>query len=63
MINIDHVDQATVYLSKPGLEVEIVTTSTTGVNVSLHCYGADGRYKFQMTRRKEITLNGQYLRV
>ena len=33
MINIDHVDQATIYLSKSGLEVEIITTSTTGVNV------------------------------
>jgi len=34
MINIDHVDQATVYLSKTTLDVEIITTSTTGVNVS-----------------------------
>jgi adenylyl cyclase-associated protein len=33
MINIDHVDQATIYLSKSGLDVEIITTSTTGVNV------------------------------
>jgi len=33
MISIDHVDQATIYLSKTGLDVEIVTTSTTGVNV------------------------------
>ena len=33
MINIDHVDQATIYLSKEGLDVEIITTSTTGVNV------------------------------
>ena len=33
MINIDHVDQATVYLSKTTLDVEIITTSTTGVNV------------------------------
>lgn len=34
MISMDHVDQATIYLSKTGLDVEIVTTSTTGVNVS-----------------------------
>jgi Adenylate cyclase associated (CAP) C terminal len=33
MINIDHVDQATIYLSKSTLEVEIITTSTTGINV------------------------------
>jgi Adenylate cyclase associated (CAP) C terminal len=33
LINIDHVDQATVYLSKTGLDVEIITTSTVGVNV------------------------------
>ena len=31
----DHVDQATVYLSKTTLDVEIITTSTTGVNVYL----------------------------
>ena len=35
MINIDHVDQATIYLSKNGLDVEIITTSTTGVNVNI----------------------------
>ena len=34
MINLDHVDQATVYLSKTTLDVEIITTSTTSVNVS-----------------------------
>jgi Adenylate cyclase associated (CAP) C terminal len=33
MINLDHVDQATIYLSKTGLDVEIITSSTTGVNV------------------------------
>jgi adenylyl cyclase-associated protein len=33
MINLDHVDQATIYLSRGGLEVEIVTSSTTGINV------------------------------
>ena len=33
MINLDHVDQATIYLSKTGLDVEIVTSCTTGVNV------------------------------
>ena len=35
MINIDHVDQATIYLSKNGLDVEIITTSTIGVNVNI----------------------------
>lgn len=34
IINIDHVDQATIYLSKSGLDVEIITSSTTGINVS-----------------------------
>jgi Adenylate cyclase associated (CAP) C terminal len=38
MINIDHVDQATIYLSKPGLDVEIITSSTTGINVILPPY-------------------------
>jgi adenylyl cyclase-associated protein len=33
MINLDHVDQATIYLSKTGLGVEVITSSTTGVNV------------------------------
>lgn len=33
MINLDHVDQATIYLSKTGLDVEIITSCTTGVNV------------------------------
>jgi hypothetical protein len=33
MINIDHVDQATVYLSKTTLDVEILTTSTAGALV------------------------------
>jgi len=33
MINLDHVDQATIYLSKTGLDVEVITSSTTGVNV------------------------------
>jgi len=35
LINLDHVDQATVYLSKVGLDVEIITSSTTGINVLL----------------------------
>lgn len=33
LINIDHVDQATVYLSKTDMDVEIITTSTIGINV------------------------------
>jgi adenylyl cyclase-associated protein len=33
MINVDHVDQLTIYLSKTCLDVEIVTTCVTGVNV------------------------------
>ena len=36
IINIDHVDQATIYLSKTGLDVEIITSSTIGINVSRH---------------------------
>ena len=36
IINIDHVDQATIYLSKTGLDVEIITSSTTGINVYSH---------------------------
>ena len=40
MINLDHVDQATIYLSKTGLDVEIITSSTTGVNV-LPCQSYD----------------------
>jgi hypothetical protein len=34
MINIDQVDQATIYLSKTGLDVEIITSSAIGVNVT-----------------------------
>ena len=33
MINFDQVDQATLYLSKTGLDVEIITSSTVGINV------------------------------
>jgi adenylyl cyclase-associated protein len=33
IINLDHVDQATVYLAKTGLDVEIITSCSTGVNV------------------------------
>jgi len=37
MINLDQVDQASIYLSKTGLETEIITTLTTGVNVTGLC--------------------------
>jgi adenylyl cyclase-associated protein len=44
MINIDHVDQATIYLSKTGLDVEIITSSTTGVNILIPNEKEEGDY-------------------
>jgi adenylyl cyclase-associated protein len=41
MINVDHTDQATIYLSPTGLDVEIVTTSSTGLNVHFRGYAVD----------------------
>jgi len=37
MINLDQVDQASIYLSKTGLETEIITTLSTGINVTGLC--------------------------
>jgi hypothetical protein len=64
MINLDHVDQATIYLSKAGLGVEIVTSSTTGVNVRyLSRAMLTFRFWCRIRRKRVITLSVRFRKV
>ena len=63
IINFDHVDQATVYLAKSGLDVEIVTSCSTGLNVFSCIYNLIVRSKYQMRRKKATILNELFQRV
>jgi hypothetical protein len=60
MIQFDHVDQASVYLAKAGLDVEIVTSCSTGLNVLPFEACITLRFKYRMRRKKEIMLNGLF---